>query len=517
MARTILPLAGAFVGSFFGAPQLGFAIGSVIGNAVDPQRIKGPRIGDANVQTSQEGAPRPIVYGTAAVMGNLIDRGPLNKVITEERQGKGGGPVVESESLFMTFAIRICEGPVGGLLRIWEDEKLVYDVRPESEIAQDSARYAEGFALYLGGEDQMPDPDLETIHGVGNTPAHRGTCYIVFREKNLTERRGSIPQFRFEVDRCPPPLPVIPEWVLKIGPNNENPSISLGIFQSPDGLDWTSDVPVASGLPLEYANPGYDGTILITSNGNTARMYSGDAGATFSSILTGGPSLSAGGGRVTKIGSTWYRAGGQSFRIAASSDNGATFAEASLDNNSRVQDIVATSGGRLVGVTEGEVTYVSDDAGASWQAKPNLVTGGFPTGFISIERVRKTGTLVATCISSLVGRISISRDNGETWTAAEYEFPSDDGDIVGFAEWGDGLIAIGSQAGTIAISTDDGTSFYTSSFTFPTTLRSMSGDSSKLIACGNSGNLWVTFDGTNWTSLSNPYGTSDILWVTQVP
>jgi hypothetical protein len=199
MARTVLPLAGAFVGAFFGAPQLGFAIGSVIGNAVDPQRIKGPRIGDANVQTSQEGTPRPIVYGTAAVMGNLIDRGPLNKVITEERQGKGGGPIVENESLFMTFAIRICEGPIGAVLRIWEDERLVYDIRPESEIQQDSTRYAEGFTLYLGEEDQLPDPDLETIHGVGNTPAHRGSAYIVFKEKNLTERRGSIPQFRFEV------------------------------------------------------------------------------------------------------------------------------------------------------------------------------------------------------------------------------------------------------------------------------------------------------------------------------
>lgn len=202
MARTVLPIVGAVVGSFFGAPQLGFAIGSAIGNAVDPQRIKGPRINDANLQTSQEGAPRPIVYGVAAIMGNLIDRGPLNKVITEERQGKGGGPIVESESLFMTFAIRICEGQIDSVSRIWEDEKLVYDVRPGSTILEDSQRYASGFSLYLGTETQMPDPSLETIHGVGETPAYRGTAYIVFREKNLTERRGSIPQFRFEVNGC---------------------------------------------------------------------------------------------------------------------------------------------------------------------------------------------------------------------------------------------------------------------------------------------------------------------------
>jgi hypothetical protein len=202
MARTVLPIAGAIVGGFFGAPQLGYAIGSVIGNAVDPQRIKGPRIGDVNLQTSQEGAPRPIVYGTAAVMGNLIDRGPLDKVITEERQGKGGGPVVENESLFMTFAIRICEGPIDGVSRIWEDEKLVYDVRPESTIVDDSLKYGQGFTLHLGSEDQLPDPDLEVIHGIGNTPAHRGTAYIVFPSKDLTRRQGTIPQFRFEVNGC---------------------------------------------------------------------------------------------------------------------------------------------------------------------------------------------------------------------------------------------------------------------------------------------------------------------------
>jgi hypothetical protein len=239
MARTVLPIVGAVVGTFFGAPQLGYAIGSVIGNAVDPQRIKGPRVGDATLQTSQEGAPRPIVYGTSAVMGNLIDRGPLNKVITEERQGKGGGPVVENESLFMTFAIRICEGEIDGVSRIWEDERLVYDVRPESEILDDSLRYAEGFTLYLGSETQLPDPDLETIHGVGNTPAHRGTAYIVFKEKNLTDRRGSIPQFRFEVNGC----------LAQIGPDSESSEIpSVVRFMTHEiGPSITVDLPVPSG------------------------------------------------------------------------------------------------------------------------------------------------------------------------------------------------------------------------------------------------------------------------------
>lgn len=54
-------------------------------------------------------------------------------------------------------------------------------------------------SIYLGGEDQLPDPALEVIHGVGTTPAYRGTAYVVFNKKDLTERRGSIPSYRFEV------------------------------------------------------------------------------------------------------------------------------------------------------------------------------------------------------------------------------------------------------------------------------------------------------------------------------
>lgn len=204
MARQVLPVIGAVVGFVVGGPvgaQIGFTLGNIAGNAVDPQVIKGPRIGDTGFQGSNEGVPRAIVYGTAAVTGNVIDRGPLEKVIKRERQGKGGGPVVESERLYLTFAIRICEGPIDGIQRIWEDEKLVYDTRTESTIVEESAAFSEGFTLYLGGEDQLPDPDLETIHGVGNTPAYRGSAYIVFTRKDVTDRRGSIPQYRFEVCR----------------------------------------------------------------------------------------------------------------------------------------------------------------------------------------------------------------------------------------------------------------------------------------------------------------------------
>lgn len=202
MARQILPIAGQIVGGMIGGPvgaAIGGAIGSVVGNAIDPQIIKGPKLGDGQVQTSAEGVFRPIVLGTGAVMGNIIHRGPEVVRKHRERQGKGSGPKVETERRYRTFAIRVAEGPIAGILRIWMDEKLVYDIRPESEIPAESDQFAEGFRLYLGDEDQLPDPDIEAYLGIGNVNAYRGTAYIVFPNFDLTDYGDRIPQFRFEV------------------------------------------------------------------------------------------------------------------------------------------------------------------------------------------------------------------------------------------------------------------------------------------------------------------------------
>jgi hypothetical protein len=199
MARQALTLAGTVIGAAFGVPQLGFAIGSLVGNMVDPVQIQGPKIGDMAVQTSRDGVPRPIVFGTAAVMGNIIDRGEPRIVKKKEKQGKGG-PETVTEHVYMTFAIRVCEGPVTSISRVWENEKLVYDVTPGSTISGDAADWLSKVNFYYGDESQLPDPALEVIHGVGSTPAYRGTCYAVWDKKDLTEFGGSIPQYRFEVN-----------------------------------------------------------------------------------------------------------------------------------------------------------------------------------------------------------------------------------------------------------------------------------------------------------------------------
>lgn len=221
MARQVLPIVGAVVGAFFGSPQIGYAIGAVVGNLVDPVINQGPKIGETGAQTSQEGAPRAIIYGTASCTGNIIAAGPIIKSTeTEETDGGKGSEKSENEHAYRNYAIRICEGPIAGILRIWQDDKLVYDIRIGSLMFAESQKWIANKNIFLGDEDQLPSIFLNlNVPPLGEHPAHRGTAYIVFGLEDLTDRRGSIPQYRFEVAKAltNQDLPVVPTVVAGIG------------------------------------------------------------------------------------------------------------------------------------------------------------------------------------------------------------------------------------------------------------------------------------------------------------
>lgn len=200
--RQVLPIAGAIVGSFIPGvgTQLGFAIGSLIGNAVDPLEIEGSKVGDNPMQTASEGGARAIVFGTGCVRATcLLERGNRQVVEVEDQAGKGG-PVTVNERVYWTFAVGLGEAiPGGAIIRIWEGEKLVYDATPESPIPDETAEFARKFRFYDGSEDQLPDPALEAIHGIGNAHYYRGTAYVVFPNYDLTDYREQVPVYRWEV------------------------------------------------------------------------------------------------------------------------------------------------------------------------------------------------------------------------------------------------------------------------------------------------------------------------------
>jgi hypothetical protein len=197
MASLVLGVAGAFVGSFFGAPQIGFAIGSALGSALFPPPGKdGPRLTDLKVQNSQYGAAIPIVYGAYRVAGNIIWADELQEHAEEQDSGSGGGGAT-NYTYTCSFAVSICEGPIAGLRRIWADGKLIYE--NSATGAQRVGYNANGGTLYKGDEEQTPDPTMEAVIGVGLVPAHRGMAYFVFTDLQLGKYGNRLPNLTFEV------------------------------------------------------------------------------------------------------------------------------------------------------------------------------------------------------------------------------------------------------------------------------------------------------------------------------
>lgn len=170
---------------------------------------QGPALGEMATQTSQEGTPRPIVWGIVRpIAGNLIavqDPPKIRKIKQKQEGGKGGGSkskTVYVDAAFRTYAIRICEGPVTGVRRVWRNNKLVYDGRGTSWGRKNNGTFLAKAKFYLGGWSQMPAPELQAVFGMGNVPAHRGTCYMTMDDEDLTELGGAVPQYIFEVVRA---------------------------------------------------------------------------------------------------------------------------------------------------------------------------------------------------------------------------------------------------------------------------------------------------------------------------
>ncbi len=200
--RTGFAIIGTAVGAYFGNASLGYAIGSMVGGYVDPVKVKGPRLTDAQQQTAQDGVPIPITWGSVRISGNIIASSTLDEHKNKD-DGKGSGTETTTYTYTRTYAIGICEGPIGAIRRIWRDGKLVFDQSQDSfgDYSRRAAtrQFLSHSSIYLGDEEQMPDSALQALYGADNVPAFRGLAYVVIRDDDLTDRAGSIPQWEFEV------------------------------------------------------------------------------------------------------------------------------------------------------------------------------------------------------------------------------------------------------------------------------------------------------------------------------
>lgn len=200
---------GAGIGSIIGGPSgamYGWSVGNMVGNLLFPQHVDGPRLIDLKPQASEYGRPIPIVYGTVALGGSVI--WASDYVDEAQDSGGKGGPSVTTHSYFGNFAIAFAEGECS-VGRMWAG--------PEKRLIWDGFALEGGGSvrIYTGSEDQLPDALMESYLGVGNVPAYRGTCYVVFEHFPLIKDGNTIPFITAEVGQAklsdpPPPVVISP-------------------------------------------------------------------------------------------------------------------------------------------------------------------------------------------------------------------------------------------------------------------------------------------------------------------
>lgn len=211
---------GGIIGFFVGGPtgamygaQLGLLAGSVLFPTQLPG-VMGPRLEDLQGTSAQVGTPVIDTWGTIAVPGTVIWLGPREEVAQTDEVGGKGAPEqsVTTFTYFQSVAVGLrgsLHRPIGGILRIWENGKLVYDVREQqdgetvdefTERTEASFQYRGRFEIYTGTADQLPDPTIESVEGVGNVPGFRDLAYVVFPNRQLTDEQARRhPQWRFEI------------------------------------------------------------------------------------------------------------------------------------------------------------------------------------------------------------------------------------------------------------------------------------------------------------------------------
>ncbi len=208
MATIVLAAAGAAIGGSVGGTlagissvAIGRAVGATLGRVIDArilgagaEPVESGRVDRFRLTGAGEGAPVARVHGRIRVGGQVIWASQFRETVTVSGGGKGSParPKTRQYSYSLSLAIALCEGEILGVGRVWADGE---------EVSPDDLN----MRVYRGTQDQMPDPVIEAIEGVGAVPAYRGTAYVVMEDLALERFGNRVPQFSFEVVRAEQP------------------------------------------------------------------------------------------------------------------------------------------------------------------------------------------------------------------------------------------------------------------------------------------------------------------------
>lgn len=142
------------------------------------------------------GNPIPLSYGTFRTACDVIWATAITPItVLEDDRDE---PFKEKWSA--SFAVKVCDGEQGSLLRVWFNKILVYDFKQGGGDHYSShPNFAGKLVFYPGSETQTVNPTIEVAEGAGNVQAFRGTCYIVFKDIPLAMFGDEIPNVEAEI------------------------------------------------------------------------------------------------------------------------------------------------------------------------------------------------------------------------------------------------------------------------------------------------------------------------------
>ncbi|MEC4589507.1 phage tail protein [Nitrospirillum amazonense] len=138
------------------------------------------------VQTSAEGLPIPLLWGTQRVAPNLFRYGDFasRAVASDTGGGKGGGAQSSTQVYSCSVAMGLCEGPSAGIGRVWADKT-------------DTSLAKLNLTLFTGTADQAPFASLYTNYP-DEALAYPYTAYVASPSYDLGSS-ASLPNHNFEV------------------------------------------------------------------------------------------------------------------------------------------------------------------------------------------------------------------------------------------------------------------------------------------------------------------------------
>lgn len=263
-AQGVLTIVGYAVGSYFGYPQLGAAVGSFVGGQYDiaNTKINGARLDDLRLPKFEYGSTIPRLWGR-----NRVPSAPIwmssKREISTTTGGKGSAePEVTTFSYECDILFLLCDNEIDAVSRIWANGELIYTALSASDDTSASAsEFTDKWTalrVHTGAASQLPDPVYEAAVGIGNAPAYRGRATLMIEGLQLGNS-GQVPVLTFEVLTD---ASFTDRWI-EAGENAAHTFVSVA---SPV-LDWGFGTDSITTLPV---TAGANVTLVGTNTGGAA-------------------------------------------------------------------------------------------------------------------------------------------------------------------------------------------------------------------------------------------------------